>query len=91
MIGQHEWFLGEHCIPKRLMFSKKFDYSLSPIFQEHIIRGRHILFNPLSGDLCKSGPGYFASEKRFSLKLCLINYLWLQVNKTTLVFGNTLK
>ena len=30
----------------------------------------------LSGDLCKSGPRYFASEKSFSLKLCPINYLW---------------
>ena len=32
--------------------------------------------NDLSGDLCKSGPGHFASKKKFSLKLCPINYLW---------------
>ena len=30
----------------------------------------------LRGELCKSGPGYFTSEKKFSLKLCPINYLW---------------
>ena len=32
------------------------------------------LVSNLSGDLCKSGPRRFSSEKKFCLKLCPLNY-----------------
>ena len=35
-----------------------------------------MMLDILSGDLRKSSPGHFALEKKFSLKLFPINYLW---------------
>ena len=49
--------------PRNVGGIKRLEYFYS---EHHILRG----------DLCKSGPRYFASEKKFSLKLCPINYLW---------------
>jgi len=36
----------------------------------------------LSGNVCKSGPPHFGSEKRFSLKLCPGNHLALPPGQT---------
>ena len=49
--------------PRNVGGIKRLEYFYS---EHHILRG----------DLCKSGPRHFASEKKFSLKLCPINYLW---------------
>ena len=52
----------------------------------HLLQYSEILhFNPLSGDLCKSGPRYFVSEKIFpqtlpnKLSLVTSKYIYIYI------------